>query len=87
MSDSKEKSGMSVEEAKAHLEARGLESLVPGGWATLNKMQQGNGKFAKAVRNPARARAMGRPCPNCGKPSKSTCLLPLCAACRKAVIG
>lgn len=33
--------GMSVEEAKAHLAKRGLESLVPGGFKTLSAMQQG----------------------------------------------
>lgn len=33
--------GMSVEVAKSYLEGRGLESLVPGGFSTLNAMQRG----------------------------------------------
>lgn len=35
--------GMSVEEAKAYLAKRGLESLVPGGFKTLSAMQQQGG--------------------------------------------
>ena len=35
-----ETKGMSVEESKAYLAERGLESLVPGGFETLSKMQQ-----------------------------------------------
>lgn len=38
------KTGMSVEEAKAYLAKRGLESLVPGGFKTLSAMQQGGGR-------------------------------------------
>lgn len=33
--------GMSLEEAKAHLENRGLEALLPGGFETIKRMQQG----------------------------------------------
>ena len=42
-----EKKGMSVDEAKAYLANRGLESLVPGGFRTISRMQQG--KVTKPV--------------------------------------
>ena len=35
-----EAKGMSIEESKAYLAERGLESMVPGGFETLSKMQQ-----------------------------------------------
>jgi len=34
------KQGMSVEESKQYLATRGLESLVPGGFSTIQAMQQ-----------------------------------------------
>lgn len=39
--------GMSVEEAKAYLAKRGLESLVPGGFKTISAMQQGGSSKGK----------------------------------------
>lgn len=39
--------GMSVEEAKAYLAKRGLESLVPGGFKTISAMQQGGSNKGK----------------------------------------
>ena len=33
--------GMSVDQAKAYLEQRGLDALVPGGFSTIKRMQAG----------------------------------------------
>ena len=48
-------------------------------WEQIAAMQ----KSGKLQLNPAKARAKGRPCVRCGKPSGSVGLLPQCKRCLK----
>lgn len=80
MSNQEQKKMMSVEEAKLYLEKRQEETCFGLSWEQIAAMQ----RSGKLKLNPAKARAKGRPCIRCGKPSGSVGLLPQCKRCLKS---
>lgn len=75
---------MTLEEAKAYLEAANKDRTMGIGWDAIVALQQGGKSGAcKAFRNPRKAKIAGRPCVKCGKPSGSVGLLPICKKCNK----
>jgi hypothetical protein len=71
--------GMTVQESKLYLEKRMEETCFGYSWEQIAKMQ----RSGKLKLNPMKARAKGRPCVQCGKPSGSVGLLPQCKSCLK----